>query len=97
MNVGIEIVIPILTSVFGAGVTYGVLKVRMNRTEEALEEMQSQCTLKHEKLDQELHYRENKWVSKEMFQAVIGPINHTLEELQRDVKKILTLVSRGNS
>ena len=93
MDSGAELVIAVITSIFSAGMAYGILRVKIAKLEDEMDTMVNRCDVSHEKLDRELVYRENKWVTKDTFNAVIGPINHALEELQRDVKKILTLVS----
>jgi hypothetical protein len=83
------IAVSVTASLFSAGVAYGVMKTKVDDLREEVERMQRRCIDTHAKIES----REQGWVTKDVFNAVVTPMAHALEELQKDVKKILALVS----
>ena len=73
------------------------MRNRISKLEDDIKLMRTYCGVTHEKIDREFETREARWVTKDTFNAVINPMAHALEELQRDVKKILTLVSKHSN
>lgn len=78
-----SVTVSILSSIFTAGVTYGIMTTKITRMEKDLLE--------------ERHDRkgfEDRFVTMQHFKAVVEPIQQQLKDVGRDIKKILIIVSR---
>lgn len=49
---------------------------------------------KIKRLEMDTDKNENKYVTMQVFNAVIPPIQRTVDEMERDIKKILQIVSK---
>lgn len=74
--------IGVISSIFAAGVTWGVMSTRLDRVAiDVADEVE-----KREKL-------ESRFVTMEHFKAVVQPMQEQLRDLGRDIKRILAIVS----
>ncbi len=80
----IAAIIGIVTTVIGVGVGWGVVQSRLRNIEARL-------TV----IEQDLELFQETYVSYKYLDAVVPPLRNALEEIQRDIKKILGLVN-GN-
>lgn len=78
-----SVVVSAITSIFAAGVTYGVMSTKIQRLEKDL-------------LDERHDRRgfEDKFVTMQHFRAVIDPIQQQLKEMGRDIKRVLVILSK---
>lgn len=72
----------VFSSVFAAGIAYGIMKTKLNRME--LDNLETRSDLK------KLH---EVYVTHQHFNAVMRPISDTLSAVQKDIKDLLKLVS----
>lgn len=79
----ISTITAILSSVFSSGVTYGILKGKVESMEKRLEA--------HEESDSDMH---NKFVTFAHFDAVTGHLQMAVHDIQKDIKEILKLLSQ---
>jgi hypothetical protein len=77
----------VLSSVFTGGIMYGMFKAKLSEVERSLANHEHYCEKERDKFD-------NRFVSKNEFEAVVKPIRRALETLEHDVKEILKVVSR---
>ena len=76
------------TSVIFTGISFGVLKEKVRTLEKQTDEMCDDLK-SHEKEDSLLH---EKFVSFTHLETVLGPIERSLELVQKDIKEILRAV-----
>lgn len=74
----------ILTAIASVAVSWGMMQSRIDRLEK------DQLELKERQEHFEDHYVDNK-----QFESVIKPIQDGMREVQRDIKKILMMLSRN--
>lgn len=74
-------VIGVVSSVFAAGVAWGLLSQRVNTLEKEIE-----------RYVLETKERSNDFVTQTHFSAVIDPLKRAIEIMQKDVKEILKAV-----
>lgn len=70
--------IGVTSSIVSTGVGYGIMKEKLRRLEKDFEELKQE---------------QKSYVTLPHFDAVITPLNRTLDTVQRDVKEILRAVS----
>lgn len=80
----ISTITAILSSVFSSGVTYGVLKAKVEAMEKRLENSENN-----------LEELRDKFVTVAHFESVTEPLQVAVVEIQKDIKKILELLIRG--
>lgn len=73
----------IVTSLLGLGVIYGMLSAKVERLKEEHQEMSSR-----------IDSVESRFVTMSHFDAVVKPMQDSVREIERDIKKILVAVSR---
>lgn len=76
----------VISSVFSAGIAWGITRTQIEGLKEAMEEE----VARRERL-------ESRMVTMDHFKAVVEPIQQDIRDLGRDIKKILAIVSRGES
>jgi hypothetical protein len=76
----------IISAFLGCAVTYGVLKTKVDRLEDDVHELSG-------KLDSS----ESRFVTMTHFDAVVRPLEGSIREIEKDIKKILVIVSRHHS
>jgi len=69
----------VISSIFSAGVSHGIMKVKIERVEKDLEE----CRAKSE-----------KFVTIDHFSDVIEPLKRGIEIVQKDIKQLLSISSK---
>lgn len=78
--------IGVFSAVFSGGVTYGIMRTKLDRIESDL----AIETSRRENF-------EDRFVTHNYFQAVLAPVQHTLQELGKDIKRVLLILSRNHS
>lgn len=78
------IFISIGSSLIGIGVAWGVTKTMVSKLDEANKDLRS-----------DVREIESRYVTHTHFTAVTEPIKDAIKEVQRDVKKILMIVSKN--
>jgi hypothetical protein len=78
----------LITSIIFTGISFGILKEKVRMLEKQADELESELK-SHEKEDSLLH---EKFVSFQHLETVLGPIEKSLEIVQKDIKEILRVV-----
>ncbi len=82
MSFTIDHLISIASALAGCCVTYGVLKTKVDRLEED-----------HRSLANRMDATETRFVTLQHFDAVVKPLQESMKEIERDIKKILSIVA----
>lgn len=76
-------IISVISAVFASGVTYGVLRIKVDTAEKRLDSLE-EVVSKHPE----------RYVTFSHFDAIVQPVQKAIVEIQKDIKEILKLLSR---
>lgn len=85
MSITADNIISVVSAIACCGVLYGVMRTKVDRLEED-----------NRSLSNRLDATETRFVTLQHFDAVVKPLQDSMKEIERDIKKILNLVTTYN-
>lgn len=82
LDADLAAVIGVVSSVVSAGITYGTMKEKIFHLDEKLKEHSQEMA---------------NLVSYKHFEMIISPINVTLKEIERDIKKLIVVTAHNQA